>query len=47
MTNLTKKRLIWAYGYREIESIVVEKARQGSRSKKLTYHVFTYTQEVG
>lgn len=46
-SNLTKKRLIWACGYSEIESIVVEKAMQGSESRKLTYHIITYTQEVG
>lgn len=42
-SNLTKKRFIRAYGYREIESIEVEKAMQGSGSRKLTY-VFIYTQ---
>lgn len=52
-SNLTEKRLIRAHVYREMESIVVEKAMQGSGSRKLTSRFYLHTgssvceQEVG
>lgn len=52
-SNLTKKRLIRAHVYRAIESIVVEKAMQGSGSRRLASRFYLHTgssvceQEVG